>query len=163
VPEGSDLIYKCEVNCTVKRHPEKNVMWIGEFSAAAGLPVGTVRFYVRSGLLHPRLGAAGGSRPYLEFSARDLRLVASIRAGQALGLSLTEIRSLMDERRVGGGSAKMLRTMVAQREKLRRRAAELEALIGFVDAKIAWLQTGRAGPVPEPPMAADRSGDPARG
>lgn len=133
-------------------------MWIGEFSEAAGLPVGTVRFYVRSGLLHPRLGAAGGSRPYLEFSARDLRLVASIRAGQALGLSLTEIRSLMDERRAGGGSAKMLQTLTLQREKLRQRAAELEALIDFVDAKIGWLQAGRAGPVPEPPaMGTDRA------
>lgn len=134
-------------------------MWIGEFSEAAGLPVGTVRFYVRSGLLHPRLGSAGGSRPYLEFAPRDLRLVASIRAGQALGMSLTEIKALVDERRAGAGSSKMLRTLTAQRGRLRQRATELEALIHFVDAKIAWLQGGRAGPVPEPPaMAADRAG-----
>lgn len=119
-------------------------MWIGEFSEVAGLSVGTVRFYVRTGLLHPKVGAAGGSRPYLDFSPRDLRLVAAIRAGQALGMSLDEIKSLVDERRAGGGQGKMLQAMTVQRERLGRRAAEVEALIRFVDAKISWLRAGRS-------------------
>jgi DNA-binding transcriptional MerR regulator len=127
-------------------------MWIKEFSQAAGLSVGTVRFYVRSGLLHPRLGTAGGSRPYLEFSEKDLRLIAAIKAGQALGMSLTEIKSLLDERRAGGaGKTRMLQTMTAHRQKLSQRATELEALIRFVDAKILWLRVGSSGPMPEPP------------
>ncbi|MDB6002562.1 MAG: MerR family transcriptional regulator [Rhizobacter sp.] len=127
-------------------------MWIKEFSQAAGLSVGTVRFYVRSGLLHPRLGTAGGSRPYLEFSEKDLRLIAAIKAGQALGMSLTEIKSLVDERRAGGaGRTRMLQTMTAHRQKLSQRATELEALIRFVDAKILWLRGGSSGPMPEPP------------
>jgi MerR family Zn(II)-responsive transcriptional regulator of zntA len=126
-------------------------MWIGEFSAAAGLGVATVRFYVKSGLLHPKLGATGGSRPYMYFSPKDLRLVAAIRTGQAMGMSLVEIKALVDERRAAGpGRKKMLQTMTAHREKLGQRVAELEALIQFVDAKIVWLQAGSVGPVPEP-------------
>ena len=126
-------------------------MWIAEFSEAAGLSVGTVRFYVRSGLLSPKLDSAGGSRPYMYFSDKDLRLVAAIRAGQALGMSLAEIKSLVDERRKSGGNhGKMLQTMMEQRERLGQRAAEVAAMIQFVDAKILWLRAGGVGPPPEP-------------
>ena len=139
-------------------------MWIGEFAQAAGLRVGAVRFYVRAGLLHPKVGTAGGSRPYLDFSPHDLRVVTAIRAGQALGMSLAEIKALMAERRAGGaGKAKMLQAMTTQREKLGQRAAELAALIQFVDAKILWLRAGSVGPMPEPPaVAAVPGSDPAR-
>jgi DNA-binding transcriptional MerR regulator len=127
-------------------------MWIAEFSEAAGLPVATTRFYVRRGLLHPRMGTAGGSRPYLEFSPRDLRLARAIQAGQALGMSLAEIKSLIDERRAGGaGKQKMLAAMAAHRQKLTQRARELRVLIKFVDAKMAWLQGDGSSPMPDPP------------
>lgn len=99
-------------------------MWIGEFSQAAGLNVATVRFYVRSGLLHPRLGSVGGSRPYMEFSQKDLRTLNAIRAGQAMGMSLAEIKLLASERRVGG-KQQMLQAMTAQRDKLELTAGTL--------------------------------------
>ena len=101
-------------------------MWIGEFSQAAGLNLATVRFYVRSGLLHPRPGSVGGSRPYMEFSQKDLRTLNSIRAGQALGMSLAEIKLLASERRAGG-KQRMLQAMIAQRDKLARQAADRAA------------------------------------
>jgi len=126
-------------------------MWIGAFAEAAGLSVATVRFYVRSGLLHPGTGAAGASRPYLDFSEKDLRRVAAIKAGQALGMSLAEIKSLIDERRAGRSAEKMLRAMTTHRANLARRAEELSALLRFVDAKIAWLRDGGASPMPHPP------------
>jgi MerR family Zn(II)-responsive transcriptional regulator of zntA len=127
-------------------------MWIKQFSETAGLPIGTVRFYVRSGLLHPKVGVVGGSRPYMTFSERDVRLIAAIRAGQTLGMSLIEIKSLVDERLAGDkGKAKMLHAMTSRREKLAQQATELAALIGFVDAKISWLRGGSVGPMPDPP------------
>ncbi|MEZ2298376.1 MerR family transcriptional regulator [Variovorax sp. RCC_210] len=125
-------------------------MWIAEFSQAAGLNVATVRFYVRQGLLTPSAGMAGGARPYLEFSPRDMRIVAAIRAGQAMGMSLADIKLLMNERRAGGRKV-MLQTMVAQREKLSRQAKELAAMVRFIDAKISWLRAGASGAPPEPP------------
>ena len=125
-------------------------MWISQLAEEAKLSTSTVRFYVREGLLQPRTGRAGGSRPYLEFSERDLRRAAVIRMGQAIGLSLTEIRLLADERRVGGRD-RMLQTMTGQRAQLRKRAAEIAALSRFLDLKIHWLTHGCMGSPPEPP------------
>lgn len=132
-------------------------MWIAEFSQAAGLNVATVRFYVRQGLLTPSAGMAGGARPYLEFSPRDLRIVAAVRAGQAMGMSLADIKLLMNERRAGGRKV-MLQTMVAQREKLGRQAKELAAMVRFIDAKISWLRAGASGAPPEPPRVGAAAG-----
>ncbi len=36
-------------------------MWLADFAQAAGLPVGTVRFYMCGGLLDPTPGRAGGA------------------------------------------------------------------------------------------------------
>ncbi|MFL9945863.1 MerR family transcriptional regulator [Paraburkholderia agricolaris] len=133
-------------------------MWIGEFAKRTGLSVSTVRFYVRTGLLFPKVDSAGGSRPYMRFSEQDLRLAAAIRAGQTLGLSLTEVKSLIDGRRAGkAGDEKMLQMLVAQRKLLGHRVRDLNALIRFVDAKIIWLHAGKAGPAPEPPVTSAKA------
>lgn len=123
-------------------------MWIGEFSEKAGLNVATVRFYVRSGLLHPRKVSATGARPYMVFSQRDLGVVRAIRAGQAMGMSLVEIKLLASERRAGGKD-RLLQAMICQRDRLKARADEIAALQNFVDAKIAWLRGGALGTPPE--------------
>jgi DNA-binding transcriptional MerR regulator len=69
-----------------------------------------------------------------------------------MGMSLTEIKSLVDERRAGrNGHAKMLVMMEAHRDQLVQRSTDLKKLIKFVDAKIAWLRAGAQGPMPEPP------------
>lgn len=128
-------------------------MWIAEFAQRAGVKATTVRHYLREGLLAPRTGLAGGSRPYLEFTDADLRLLSAIQAGQALGLSLQEIKLLIDERRSGGGSARTIKALSAQREKLRGRAVELQAMLAFLDRKIAWLEAGAKGPPPSHAIA----------
>lgn len=123
-------------------------MWIAEFAARGGVKPTTIRHYVREGLLAPKVGLAGGSRPYLEFMEADLRLLSAIQSGQALGMSLNDIRMLIDERRSSSGRAKMLHVMVQQREKLRRTAVELQKMLSFLDRKIAWLEAGAKGPAP---------------
>lgn len=123
-------------------------MWIAEFARRAGVRQTTVRHYLREGLLSPRTGPSGGSRPYLEFTESDLRLLSAIQAGQALGLSLQEIKLLIGERRSGSGHARMLKALTAQRDKLRGRALELQAMLTFLERKIAWLETGAKGPPP---------------
>lgn len=123
-------------------------MWIAEFARRAGVKPTTVRHYLREGLLSPHTGLAGGSRPYLEFTEADLRLLSAIQAGQALGLSLPEIKLLIGERRSGSGQARMLKALTAQRDKLRGRALELQAMLAFLDRKIAWLEKGAKGPPP---------------
>ncbi|WP_234196802.1 MerR family transcriptional regulator [Pseudacidovorax sp. NFM-22] len=123
-------------------------MWIAEFARRAGVKPTTVRHYLREGLLSPRTGLAGGSRPYLEFTEADLRRLSAIQAGQALGLSLPEIKLLIGERRSGGGHARMLKALTAHRDTLRGRALELQAMLAFLDRKIAWLEAGAKGPPP---------------
>jgi MerR family Zn(II)-responsive transcriptional regulator of zntA len=123
-------------------------MWIAEFARRAGVKPTTVRHYLREGLLSPRTGLAGGSRPYLEFTEADLRRLSAIQAGQALGLSLPEIKLLIGERRSGSGHARMLKALTAQRDTLRGRALELQAMLAFLDRKIAWLEAGAKGPPP---------------
>lgn len=123
-------------------------MWIAEFARRAGVRQTTVRHYLREGLLSPRTGSAGGSRPYLEFTESDLRLLSAIQAGQALGLSLQEIKLLIGELRSGSGHVRMLKALTAQRDKLRDKARELQSMLAFLERKIAWLETGAKGPPP---------------
>ncbi len=123
-------------------------MWIAEFARRGGVKPTTMRHYVREGLLAPATGLAGGSRPYLEFTEADLRLLGAIQAGQSLGMSLSEIGMLIAERRSGNGRAKLLKALFAQREKLRRRSVELRTMLQYLDRKIAWLESGASGPPP---------------
>jgi len=123
-------------------------MWIAEFARRGGVKPTTVRHYVREGLLAPKAGLAGGSKPYLEFTEADLRLLNAIQAGQSLGMSLREIGMLIAERRSGNGKAKLLKALIRQRETLRQRAIELRTMLSFLDRKIAWLEAGASGPPP---------------
>ncbi len=77
-------------------------MMIAAFARESRLSVDAVRLYVRRGLLHPEIGAKGGSRPYQIFSALDHEKARVIRAGQALGLSLKEIGAFINKRAFDG-------------------------------------------------------------
>lgn len=122
---------------------------ISAFARASGLPVDTVRFYVRRGLLHPETGQKGGSRPYQIFSPLDLERARIIRAGQALGLSLEEIGAFLKKRTfVGAEDDHLLAFLADQRRRLTGRVAELQKLIAFVDAKMDWLRDPDAGAPP---------------
>lgn len=117
-------------------------MWIAEFALRGGVKITTVRHYVRERLLTPEAGLAGGSRPYLDLTEADLRRLKAIQAGKALGISLSEMRTLVAERRSGNSRTKMLKAMVQHREKLQRRALDLERILSFLNRMIAWLEAG---------------------
>lgn len=124
-------------------------MLISEFARATGLNVDTVRYYVRRNLLRPQLSAKGGRNPYQQFTADDVRTAELIRLGQALGLSLREIAALLDEEQRGGiDDARSLEILRQHRARLARRAAELDALMAYLDAKIAWVERGGQGEAP---------------
>jgi len=122
-------------------------MMISAFARESGLSVDTVRFYVRRELLHPEVGQKGGSRPYQMFSAADLEKARIIRIGQALGLSLEEISSLLKIKALDENST-LLAFLADQRSRLARKVAELQKLISFLDAKMAWISNpdGNASP-----------------
>ena len=124
-------------------------MMISAFARTSGLSIDTVRFYVRRGLLQPQTGQKGGSRPYQMFSTLDVEMARIIRAGQALGMSLDEVGAFLKTRTFcGPEDDHLLSFLASQRERLMRRSAELDQLISFIDAKIAWLRdpAGRTPP-----------------
>lgn len=73
-------------------------MMIGALAEAAGVSSQTVRFYERAGLLpEPERGANG----YRLYTPPILGRLRFINQAQAAGLSLTEIRSIVDLRDTG--------------------------------------------------------------
>ncbi|HEY6510760.1 MAG TPA: redox-sensitive transcriptional activator SoxR [Burkholderiaceae bacterium] len=64
---------------------------IGDFARRAGVAASTLRFYEAQGLLQGRR-SAGGHRQY---SRGELRRVAFVRAAQAVGLTLQQIRAAL--------------------------------------------------------------------
>ena len=70
----------------------KRALTIGELARAAGVPVSTVRFYERRGLIRPDARTAANYRTY---SARSAQRLAFIRAAQASGFSLKDIREML--------------------------------------------------------------------
>lgn len=65
---------------------------IGQLADGAGVPASTVRYYERAGLLRPSARSASNYRLY---SSEDLHRLRFIRAAQATGFSLDDIRELL--------------------------------------------------------------------
>lgn len=100
------------------------MLTIGEFAAAGGVGVETIRFYQRKGLLEAP-ERAGGIRHY---GREDVRRLRFIRQAQTAGFTLEEIRELLE---LDAGED-------------RRRARELaKTRIEALEAKIADLERAR--------------------
>ena len=67
----------------------------GDLARATGSTVRTIRFYEEEGLLKPAVVSDGGHRRYTEDDLERLRLISDLRE---LGLSLCEIRSILELR-----------------------------------------------------------------
>lgn len=73
------------------RHAADAWLSIGEFGRRAGVAASALRFYESQGLLAGRR-SAGGRR---EYARADLRRVAFVRAAQAVGLTLDQVREAL--------------------------------------------------------------------
>jgi DNA-binding transcriptional MerR regulator len=125
-------------------------MLISEFARVTGLTRDTVRFYARLGLLQPQTNGKGGRHPYSVFSDKDIQAAEVIQILQSLGMSLKEIAATSEERRNGELTCgRSLEIMRAQLMRLEAKATELEMMIRYVRAKIAWLERGRQGRRPD--------------
>ena len=115
---------------------------IGQYAAAGGVGVETVRYYQRKGLL-PTPARAGGMRRYGEDDVRRLRF---IRSAQRAGFTLEEIRELL-ALDAGHDHARA-------RELATRRTARLEAEIAEREQardslrRLARRCAGATGPCP---------------
>jgi DNA-binding transcriptional MerR regulator len=90
-------------------HRSTRVRRIGDLAEAAGVTVDTLRYYEREGLL-PRVDrTAGGFRLYSQETARRLQFIKQARD---LGLTLREIRQLVDPE---NGRCVAMREVLAER------------------------------------------------
>ena len=76
----------------------KDRLTIGELARRAEVPVSTVRYYERSGLLQPSGRSAANYRLY---SQEDLHRLRFVRAAQATGFTLDDITQLLRPARCG--------------------------------------------------------------
>jgi MerR family transcriptional regulator, copper efflux regulator len=124
-------------------------MLISAFARASGLSRDTVRFYVRRGLLTPLAGNKGGSNPYQVFTGEHVQMARTIRMAQSLGFSLREIAALKVEydgkRMSKSRGADILRWQLT---RLEEKAAHVDAMIRYIQAKLAWVDGGGKGPEP---------------
>ena len=118
-------------------------MLISEFAKATGLTPDTVRFYIRRGLLTPQTGGKGGSNPYQVFTSEHVETARMIRLCQSLGFTLREIAALNDEyRKVGINKERAREIFEAQMERLEEKAAQLDAVMAYMRAKLDWIERG---------------------
>ena len=101
-------------------------MRIGEVADAVGVPTQTLRFYERKGLLpHPRRGLNG----YREYDASTIARLEFIRSGQAAGLTLVEIVTILNLRRDGAVPCAHVQSLLATKLlDVQTRQRELAAL-----------------------------------
>jgi MerR family transcriptional regulator, thiopeptide resistance regulator len=108
---------------------------VKDVARLAGVSVRTLHHYDAIGLLVPRIRTDAGYRLYTD---ADLLRLQQILIGRELGLSLEEIgRSLDDpgfDRRIA---------LIDQRERLRERVRQTEAMLRAIDAALAALDDGQ--------------------
>lgn len=122
-------------------------MRIGELAARTGVPTKTLRFWEDEGLLPPPPRDMSG---YRDYGPEAFELVGFIRASQATGLSLAEIREVVTFWRRGEVPCRYVLELLEERERsYSARIRELEETRARVRQLIARgraLQPGACRP-----------------
>jgi len=101
-------------------------MRIGELAAATGTTTKTLRFYEESGLLRPTERPANG---YRDYGPEALSRLDFIRRGRAAGLTLAQIREVIDIRDAGDAPCHHVHQLLTERlADIDRQIADLQAL-----------------------------------
>ena len=101
-------------------------MRIGELAAAAGTTTKTLRFYEESGLLPPTDRTANG---YRDYGPEALSRLDFIHRGRAAGLTLAQIREVIDIRETGDAPCHHVHQLLTDRlADIDRQIADLQAL-----------------------------------
>ncbi|MGE0314627.1 MAG: MerR family DNA-binding transcriptional regulator [Lautropia sp.] len=123
---------------------------ISDLAREFGVTARAIRFYEDEGLLAPvRTGAGNRQRRY---SARDRTRLSLVLRGKRLGLTLAEVRELLDMYETPADTApqleRFLRVLDARRETLQAQLADLRATIREIDEQrvriAAMLQSREA-------------------
>lgn len=122
---------------------------IGEVAHRTGIPVETLRFYDRSGLLGNLPRTTGGHRV---FDADALGLLDVVIRLRRTGMPVSQVRDFVDLVRTDTDRAGRIEILRAHRARVVDQVAQLQADLGVIDWKIsAYTAAEQGGPIPEPP------------
>lgn len=112
---------------------------VAELARQAGVTAATVRYYVRVGLLDPDRDRYNG---YRRFSHEDLRRLTFVRKAQALGLTISDIRLILDRLDHHDPVCELVVDIVERRlEEIRVQCDELAALKARMEAALEqWVR-----------------------
>jgi DNA-binding transcriptional MerR regulator len=119
------------------------MLTVGRIAAATGLSPKAVRLYETHGLIDPPERTAAGYRTYTDDA---VPVLGFIRQAQALGLSLKEIKDILDLQRSGEQPCGLVTDL------LDRHLADIDRRIADLEALRATLRQARA----QADQAADR-------
>ncbi|GLW46382.1 hypothetical protein Stsp02_20440 [Streptomyces sp. NBRC 14336] len=106
------------------------MLTIGRVAQQTGLTPKALRLYEAHGLIAPPARTAAGYRTY---RPEDLRVLRFIRRAQALGLTLKEIKTILDVQRDGGSPCALVAQLLDKHlAEAQRRIAELQELSGVL-------------------------------
>jgi DNA-binding transcriptional MerR regulator len=130
------------------RRPETGVtvpadgLSIGDAAVALGVPIETLRYYERAGLLlDPTPRNAGGQRRY---GADDLAWIAGLVMLRETGMSIADIREIAAVSRRPGTEAERLALFRVHREKVLDDLARTQRHLAAIDSKIAAYEAAVA-------------------
>lgn len=126
---------------------------IGALARAAGLPISTLRYYERAGLLRPRSRSASNYRLY---GSADLQRLRFIRAAQVTGFTLEDVALLLRP-----SSCQRVQQLIEDRlSRVETRLAELRHVRQVLRRSLAECRaheaSGRCAVVAELSARADR-------
>ena len=121
-------------------------MKIGELAARTGVSVRMLRYYEEQGILEPHRRESG----YRDYGEGDLKLIEMVKRLQAAGLTLAAILELMpcmvENRMTIERCPKVIETLTAAQERLRRKIAQLSLSEASLDEGVRTV----GDPLPEP-------------
>lgn len=122
---------------------------IGEVAHHTGIPIETLRFYDRSGLLGDLSRNSAGHRVFDERAMGLLDVVVRLRR---TGMPVDDVRGFVDLVRDDRGIPDRIALLTAHRERVAATISQLQADLAVVDWKIAaYTAIDRGGEPPEPP------------
>ncbi|PSL37898.1 DNA-binding transcriptional MerR regulator [Labedella gwakjiensis] len=116
---------------------------IGDTATVLGLPVETLRYYDRAGLLlDPTPRDAGGRRRY---GTADLAWIAGLVMLRETGMSIADIRVIAELSRTPGTEAERLVLFREHRKRVLEKIAQTQRHLAAIDAKIAAYEAAVEG------------------
>jgi DNA-binding transcriptional MerR regulator len=111
------------------------MLTIGKVAKQADVSIDTIRYYERHGLLSPVQKSGAGYRLYNDEAVRRLNF---IKHAQHCGLSLADIRQLLDLKREDGSCCEDVRSLVVQKKlQLEQKITSLKAMSQALSELIA--------------------------